>query len=129
LRDFREGFEEERKGKGSKEGAFPKGDWAHFPRKFSVYKWLKFIAVREAILYGSVQSVQQGRGHVFQGRLWARKLRLFGVLLAVEGAVQFCPYSFCLAHFSRCYPTKEGRTIVWIWHRFLVRKEWDCWVL
>jgi hypothetical protein len=47
---------------GSKEGTFPKEDWAHFPSKFFVQKWLKFIVVREAVLYGSVQ---QGRGHIF----------------------------------------------------------------
>jgi hypothetical protein len=53
-------------GKGNKMGAFPKRAWAHFPRKTIVLSVLKFIAMREAVFYGFVQSVQQRSGHIFR---------------------------------------------------------------
>jgi hypothetical protein len=52
---------------GSKEGTFPKIDWAQIPREYLCVRVLKLIVVRDAILYGSVQ---QRKGHENHGIVW-----------------------------------------------------------
>jgi hypothetical protein len=62
LRDFRESFEEERKGQQA--GCISQGRLGKFPKVIFCAKLLSYLLLLEAILYGSVQ---QGRGHGFRG--------------------------------------------------------------
>jgi hypothetical protein len=57
--------------------------------------------VREVVLYGSVQSVQQKRGHENRGKLVAWKSRQSSGIFVVEGQCCYC--NTILALISRCF--------------------------
>jgi hypothetical protein len=89
LRDFRESFEEKRKG--SKLGAFSKRAWAHFPRQNSVCA--ENYCCVGSVLYGSVHFVQQEEGTIFKAVCGHGNRGCFEHSLLQKGAVQIRLYS------------------------------------